>query len=244
MTPAPRVLAFFAAYNEAAHVASILDRLAPVLDERIVDSLIVVDDGSNDGTAEILKQRGFASIRHETNLGVGVANRSAINYARAHGYDIFVVMAGNDKDRPNEIPRLLEPIVKDGFDFVQGSRYLPGGHFGNMPFYRRVATQWIHPLLFSLITLRRTTDSTNGFRAYRLSLLDDPRIDIEQPWLGAYELEPYMYFKAIRLGYKVKEVPVTKTYPQHHLGYTKMKPITGWWSILRPLFLLGLGLRK
>jgi len=75
-------------------------------------------------------------------------------------------------------------------------------------------------------------------------MLNDPRLDLDQRWLNAYELEVYLFFKAIRLGYKVKEVPVTKIYPPHELGYTKMKPITGWWSILRPLVFLGLGLKK
>jgi dolichol-phosphate mannosyltransferase len=240
----PRVLAFFAAYNEESHVPKILERFGPVLKEGIVEALLVVDDGSTDKTPEILRRAGVATLRNEQRQGVGNAIRAAIAYAREHGYDVLAILAGNDKDRPGEIPRLLAPILDEGFDFVQGSRYLPGGDFGNMPLYRRLATQFVHPLLFSLITFRRITDSTNGFRAIRLSLFDDQRINIHQPWLNAYELEPYIFFKAIRLGYKVKEVPVSKIYPPHQLGYTKMKPITGWWSILRPLVFLGLGLKK
>ncbi|MFM8572258.1 MAG: hypothetical protein ACKOAU_11730, partial [Pirellula sp.] len=85
---------------------------------------------------------------------------------------------------------------------------------------------------------------TNGFRAIRLSCFDDNRIDINQDWLNKYELEPYLYFKFIKLGYKVLEVPVSKIYPAKELGYTKMRPIIGWWSILRPIFLLGLGIKK
>jgi len=127
---------------------------------------------------------------------------------------------------------------------VQGSRYLKGGDFGNMPFYRQLATRYVHPLLFSLFVGRRFTDTTNGFRAIRLSALRDPRIDMDQPWLDRYELEPYLFFKMNRLGYKVTEVPVTKIYPPHELGYTKMKPVTGWWSILRPVLLLGLGIKR
>ena len=156
---------------------------------------------------------------------------------------MLVILAGNDKDRPDEIPRLLAQI-REGCDFVQGSRYLDGGNYGNMPIYRRLATQFVHPWLFTLATCRRITDSTNGFRAFRLSLLEDKRIDLTQDWLDQYELEPYLFFKAITLGYRVAEVPVTKIYPPKELGYTKMKPITGWWSILRPIFLLGLRIRK
>ena len=68
---------------------------------------------------------------------------------------------------------------------MQGSRYLPGGDFGDMPFYRQVATRYVHPLLFSLLMRRRFTDTTNGFRAIRLSILRDPRIDLSQAVAGS-----------------------------------------------------------
>jgi dolichol-phosphate mannosyltransferase len=87
------------------------------------------------------------------------------------------------------------------------------------------------------------TESTNGFRAFRSGLLDDPRIDLDQPWLDEYGLEPYLYLRALRLGYATAEVPVTKVYPPRALGQTKMKPVVGWWSILRPLVYLGLGIK-
>ena len=96
----------------------------------------------------------------------------------------------------------------------------------------------------SRLTGTKITDSTNGFRAMRLSIFDDERIDIDQTWLDQYELEPYILFKAMTLGYQFKEVPVTKIYPPKKLGYTKMKPIVGWWSILRPIFLLGFRIKK
>ena len=88
------------------------------------------------------------------------------------------------------------------------------------------------------------TESTNGFRAVHRRVLADPRIDLSQAWLDQYELEPYLYLRAIQLGYRTTEVPVTKIYPPKHLGQTKMKPLTGWWSILRPLVYVGVGLRK
>ena len=238
----PKVLACSIAFNEAAKISRVLDRVRESVGAG-VDEFLVFDDGSTDGTRANVTSRGFKVLSHPEQRGVGAAIRTVIRYAREQGFDILVIMAGNDKDRPKEIPRLLDAIAA-GHDFVQGSRYLPGGDFGNMPFYRRLATQIVHPGLFSLVTGRRITDSTNGFRAFRLSLFDDRRIDLEQPWLAKYELEPYIFFKAITLGYRVTEVPVTKIYPSHELGYTKMKPITGWWSILRPIFLLGLRLKK
>ena len=238
--PALRVLAASIAHNEASKIGRVIERFPPGL----VDRIVVVDDASTDETPRVAAEKGAVILTHAQRSGAGAAIRTAINYAMSEGFDVIVVLAGNDKDRPPEIARLLEPIAERGFDFVQGSRYLTGGDFGNMPFYRQLATRYVHPLLFSLFVGRRFTDTTNGFRAIRLSALRDPRIDMNQPWLDRYELEPYLFFKMNRLGYKVTEVPVTKIYPPHELGYTKMKPITGWWSILRPVFLLGLGIKR
>lgn len=235
-----KVLAVPIAFNEEKKIGRVLDRFSP----NLVDAIAVVDDASTDGTPQVIREKGAIHLRHDKQSGAGAAIRTAIRYAREQGYDVIVILAGNDKDRPAEIPRLLEPIASGACDFVQGSRYLPGGDFGNMPFYRQIATRFVHPILFSLAARRRVTDSTNGFRAIRLSIFDDPRIDIDQAWLDKYELEPYLMFKAIRLGYGFQEVPVTKIYPPKELGYTKMKPFSGWWSILRPIIYLGLGLKK
>lgn len=231
--------------------------MAPVLDEErkigevvrrtprdIVDEMLVVDDGSTDRSPEVAREGGANVLPMGRVAGVGAAIRAGYEYAKEHGYDVAVVMAGNNKDSPEEIPRLLDPIVDDGADFVQGSRYLQAGaDFGPMPFYRKVATR-LHPRLFSLVARRRVTDSTNGFRALRLSVLDDPRLRLDQPWLDEYALEPYLYLKVGRLGYRVAEVPATKIYPAKELGQTKMKPITGWWSILKPIVYVGLGLKR
>jgi dolichol-phosphate mannosyltransferase len=235
-----RVLAVAIAFDEEQKVGSVLSRFQP----GDVTEIMVVDDGSTDRTAEVARSHGATVVSRSARGGAGAAIRTAIQYAKDRRFDVLVILAGNDKDRAGEIPRLLQPIREEGCDFVQGSRYLPGGEFGNMPFYRQLATRFAHPLLFSLISGRRITDSTNGFRAMRMSLLDDPRIDVNQAWLNQYELEPYLLFKAIQLGYGVKEVPVTKIYPAKELGYTKMRPITGWWSILRPILLLGLRIKK
>lgn len=233
-----KVLAVPVAFNEENKIGLVLDRFTLGL----VDEVLVVDDASTDNTPEVIKQKGAKLISHSSQKGVGAAIRTAIKYASENGFDVIVILAGNDKDRPSEIPKLLEAI-KEGYDFVQGSRYLPGGVYGNMPFYRRVATK-IHPLLFSIAAGKWVTDSTNGFRAIRLSIFSNKEINLDQSWLDKYELEPYVMYKAIKLGYKFKEVPVTKIYPPKELGYTKMKPIVGWWSILRPIFLLAARIKK
>jgi dolichol-phosphate mannosyltransferase len=88
------------------------------------------------------------------------------------------------------------------------------------------------------------SDVTNGFRAYRLALLDDPRIRIDQPWLDRYELEYYLHWKAITLDYRVIEVGVSKTYPKDGRNYSKIRKVRDWWSIIRPTLLLWLHLKS
>ena len=206
--------------------------------------LLVMDDGSIDGSIERLGAEGLLILRNPDNQGIGAAMKRVFEFALERGYEVLVIQAGNDKDDPLEIPRLLAPILSREADFVQGSRFLPGGKYGNTPIYRVIATRYVHPLLFSVSVGKRVTETTNGFRAFRTVILQDDRIDWRQSWLDKYELEPYLMYKTIKLGYRHVEVPVTKIYPPHLEGYTKMPPITGWWSIFRPIVLLGLGLKQ
>jgi len=78
-----------------------------------------------------------------------------------------------------------------------------------------------------------------------MSLLEDRRINLWQSWLDRYELEPYLLFKAIRLGHRVIEVPVMIEYPESDgISYTKMRVLVDWWKIFRPVLFLGLGIRR
>lgn len=235
-----KTLAAIFAFNEGEKIKRTISRHPAARDY----DLLVMDDGSTDGALESLPKDGWLHLRNATNQGIGAAMKKVFDYALEKNYDVLVIQAGNDKDEPNEIPRLLDPICNGQADFVQGSRFLPGGSYGSTPAYRILATRFVHPMLFSAFVGKRVTETTNGFRAFKTEILRDPRINWRQQWLDKYELEPYLLFRAIRLGYRHCEVPVTKIYPPRRVGYTKMKPITGWWSILRPVFYLGLGIKK
>lgn len=185
-------------------------------------------------------------ISHDRPLGVGTAIKRGYRVALEENFDIAVVIAGNNKDDPREVTRLLDPICSGDSEFVMGSRYLPGGSFGgDMPAYRVFATRYIHPLIVRLLTGAKVTETSNGYRAIATKALRDPRIRLEQSWLKDYQLEMYLIMKVLMLdGIRTTEVPISKIYPPKEIGYTKMTPVIGWWKMLYPLFLIGLGIRR
>ena len=172
------ILVSLFSFNEGAKLKKLIDSF-PI--EKYYD-LLFVDDGSTDGSYEYLEEKGFSLIRHDENIGIGCGIREAIEYGRENGYDIIVIMAANGKMQPAEIERLIDPIVNDRADYVQGSRYLPGGQSPNLPLFRRVMIR-IFTLIAWVLTGYKGTDVTCGFRAYKLGLFDDNRFAIGQSWL-------------------------------------------------------------
>ena len=224
-------------YNESR-----FPRLLERFDVDTLSRVVVVDDGSTDDSTAVAERYPVTRLRHASRRGVGAALRTGLAHLQQRKIEIAVIMAGNTKDDPTDIPLLLEAIRR-GADYVQGSRYLEPGRAQDTPVGRRVITRAV-ACLWSARFMRRLTDVTNGFRAYRMTLLDDSRIDLSQEWLDRYELEYYLHYKALALGYRYAEVPVWKRYPTDGLPTSKIRLGRDTWSLLRPFVLLTLRLRN
>jgi dolichol-phosphate mannosyltransferase len=235
-----KIILIAPAFNEGEKIGEVVKRTP----RGILDKILVVDDGSTDQTAAVARNAGAEVVSLGASKGVGFAIASGFNIALAEDFDIAVVIAGNNKDNPQEINRLLDPICEEDYDFVIGSRFLSGGGYGGgMPFYRKLATRF-HPFLVGFFCGKKITESTNGYRAIKTAVLKDQRINLHRSWLHHYELEVYLLMKLLKLGFKTTEVPVTKIYPPKNKEYTKMRPVLDWWKMLSPVFLVGTGIRK
>jgi len=229
-------VAIIPVYNECTQIGLLIDRFPK---DRC--DLIVVDDASTDGTTHEIQKRATPTIRHEKRTGVGKCLQDGIRQAKTRGAQTIVILAGNGKDDPREIPKLLDAI-EAGADYVQGSRFMAGGEWKNLPWQRWIAIKTFTGL-WSLLMGRRLTDVTNGFRAYRMRFLDRPEVRWEQEWLTTYEFEYYLHYYALYLAIPFQEVPVTKNYPTRH-NYSKIRAGGDWWRIVRPLLMLKLRIKK
>ena len=156
-------IALIPVYNDTGNMAKVL---AKFRDEIVDEICVVVDCATEDELDEIGRAAAKIGtpvhvIENEERKGVGYAIREGIEYALGNGYDVAVVMAANNKDDPGEIPRLLRPILEEDCDYVQGSRFLPGGKRVKNPFLRSVFSR-LYPFFWTLLTNVRCTDVTNG----------------------------------------------------------------------------------
>lgn len=189
-------------YNESAHVKSVLEEVM-----RYVSDVLVVDDGSTDGTEQVLQGiSGIKTVRHPTNRGYGAALRTAFSYAIAEGYEILVTIDCDRQHEPCRIPQFLA-ACSDDVDIVSGSRYLrrfPGN--SKPPADRQRINQLITQELNRLLGLN-LTDAFCGFKAYRVASL--ARLELTE---DGYAMPIELWVQAAKHKLKIVELPVPLIY--------------------------------
>ena len=200
---------------------------------KIID-IVVADGGSDDGSTEhsLLKKMKVNTLLTNKGKGrLGAQMRMAFSWALKRGYKGVVVIDSNGKDGVEAIPDFISKLEK-GYDHIQGSRFIDGGHHENTPLFRLVALRTIHVPLIRLVSKFRYTDTTNGFRAYSKRLLNDAKISVFRKIFTSYELHYYLAVRSPRLGFKCIEVPVRRVYPKGATIPTKISPIRGNLGVL------------
>jgi glycosyltransferase involved in cell wall biosynthesis len=155
-----RRVAIVPAYNEAPSVARVVAEIRAV--DRELE-IVVIDDGSTDGTAPSAQRAGAHVVRLPFNLGIGGAMQTGYQYARDHGFDLAVQIDGDGQHNPSELSRLIEPILAGATDMAVGTRFADGRRY-RPPFARRIGIV-LFGWIVSMIVGQRVTDATSGFRA-------------------------------------------------------------------------------
>jgi len=211
-------LVFFATYNEAGNVASMIERITASTPDA---DILVVDDNSKDGTLDILEYIARPNLKvivRSGKLGLGTAHLLAWKYAIAHGYDVLVTMDGDHSHDPADIPRLIDGL-KPGVDLVIGSRYAKGGACDYTGYRLRVsqAANIAARLLLGI----KLTEFTTSFRVFRVSRLSD--IDFQTLVVGGYSFFLAVIVQAHRHGLKLDERPIH--FHERNAGVSKIPPL-------------------
>jgi dolichol-phosphate mannosyltransferase len=198
--------------------------------------VIIVDGGSIDDSLplEFLRNNNVRGLLVKTGPGkLSAQLRVGIAFAMDQEYAGVILMDGNDKDEPTEISKFAEALDQ-GFDHVQGSRFLVDGKAINNPWSRVLAIRLIHSPLMSIAAGHIYTDTTNGFRAYSRNFLLSPHVQPFRDIFNRYELHYYLAIRAPRLNFKIKEVGVTRIYPRGEIP-TKISSVRGNMEIISTL---------
>ena len=196
-----RVIAGLPMYNEEETIGTVVTK---TLD--FVDSVICVDDGSSDSGARIAEACGAIIHQHRVNRGYGGALKSLFRIAREMDADALVVLDSDGQHNPEDIPKLLEPIISEEADFVIGSRFIDGGGGEDMPAYRRLGIKVI-TATSNLSSDLSIQDTQSGFRAFSKLAIERLRFDAE-----GMELSLEMLEDAHEKNLEIKEVPTIIRY--------------------------------
>jgi dolichol-phosphate mannosyltransferase len=226
--------------NEGERIRQQIKRIAAI---RPPVDIVIADGDSKDGSLdpEFLKMFGVRALLIKKGPGrLSAQLRVAYAWALEQGYFGIVTIDGNGKDGVAAIGDFVEKL-RDGYDYVQGSRYVAGGKDINTPLDRKIAGRLIHAPVMSLSGRHFFTDTTNGFRGYSARYLLDPRVAPFRDIFLRYELLFYMTVRAGQLGYRVIEIPVTRSYPKGEKTPTKISGFRGRFIMLGELFSAALG---
>ena len=197
--------------------------------------IIICDGGSTDGCTDNLAELGVNTLLIKLGAGrQGAQLRMGIWFALERGYDGVVTIDGNNKDSIEDLPRFMQKL-DDGYDFIQGSRFIKGGKAINTPLIRYLSVRLIHAPIISLTAKAKFTDTTNAYRAYSRKYLTHPGVQPLRDIFMTYELLAYLSVRASQLGLNTCEVPVTRTYPSKGKTPTKISFLRGNVDLLRIL---------
>jgi len=202
----PKVIAAIPCFNTRPFISDVVSRA-----RRYVDEVIVIDDGSHDGTADIAKATGALVINHSVNRGYGEAIKSCFEAAKTNDVDVLVILDGDGQHNPNEIPRLLAPILQGEADLVIGSRFLTSEH--NMPKYRKFGIGVI-TFLWNFGLKVKVSDAQSGFRSYGKKIFENSSLSERGMSISIETLEKARRKKAI-----IKEVPISCSYVPSTLNF-------------------------
>ncbi len=196
-------------YNEKENIEKII-RAVFALPKSF--HILIIDDGSPDGTASIVKglmEEEFAGrlflVERQGKLGLGTAYICGFKWALEHGYDFVFEMDADFSHNPEDLPRLYHACADEGFDVAVGSRYVSGVNVVNWPM-GRVLMSYYASRYVQFVTGIPVRDTTAGFKCYRRRVLET--VDLDAIRFKGYAFQIEMKFTAYKLGFKIKEVPV------------------------------------
>lgn len=205
--------------------------------------IVICDGGSTDGCTDEnkLKKLQVNTLLVKQDKGKqGAQLRMGIWWALQRGYKGIITVDGNNKDSIEDVPRFIEKL-EEGYDLIQGSRFIKGGKAINTPFIRNVSVKLIHAPIISLTAKQRFTDTTNAYRGYSAQYLMDERVKPLRDVFMTYELLAYLSVRATQLGYRACEIPVTRAYPKAGKTPTKISFFKGNSELMKILFKNMLG---
>ena len=220
-------------YKERENIEAIVKSISSL---PIVFDILIIDDNSPDGTADIVKnlQKSFLNlnlVERPGKMGLGTAYIAGFKWALEKGYNYIYEMDADFSHDPRDLVKLYKACSEDGADLAIGSRYISGVNVVNWPL-SRVLMSYVASIYVRMITGMRIMDTTAGFKCYRKAVLQNIRLDKVKSIGYGFQIE--MKFKTWKLGYKIVEVPIIFT--DRKLGASKMSGgifNEALWGVLR-----------